>query len=88
MFIIRIIYIYTTVSSNIIVSRQTLLSLLPPSCMVVPIRDLGNITSNTLIFYESTLNMVTNNDINIVSTRSMLFFIVKATIMMRYKVAL
>ena len=32
--------------------------------MVAPIRDLGNITANTLTFYESTSNMATIDDID------------------------
>ena len=41
----------------------SLLSLLPPSCMVVPIRDLGNITSNTLTIHETTLSITANEDV-------------------------
>ena len=41
-----------------------LLFLLPPSCMVKPIRNLENITSNILTIYKSTLNMTTNDDVD------------------------
>ena len=40
------------------------LSLLPPSCMVAPIRDMGNITANTLTICEPTYNMAVNDDID------------------------
>ena len=43
---------------------SSLLSFLPLSCMVAPIRDLGNITSKTLSICESTLNMTASNDID------------------------
>jgi len=42
-----------------------LLSLLLPSYMVVPIRDLGNLTSKTLSIHESTLNMTVSNNMDI-----------------------
>ena len=39
------------------------LSLLPLSCKIAPIRDLGNITSDTLTFYAITLNMASDDNI-------------------------
>ena len=51
-----------------------LLSLLLPSCMVVPIKDLENITSDTLTIHESTHNMTTSNDVGMgVDSFSQLF---------------
>ena len=39
------------------------LSLLPPSCKIAPIRDLGNMTSDTLTFYAITLNMALDDNV-------------------------
>ena len=51
-----------------------LLSLLLPSCIVVSIKDLGNITSDTLTIHESTLNMTASNDMSMgVDSFSQLF---------------
>ena len=48
------------------IATAPLLSLLPPSCMVVPIRDLGNIASFTSTFHSTTNIMASNDDINLV----------------------
>ena len=39
------------------------LSLLPPSCKIAPIRDLGDMTFDTLTFYAITLNMASDDNI-------------------------
>ena len=44
-----------------------LLSLLPPSCIVVPIRDQRNITSSATSMSFNSLNFITEQDINMVT---------------------
>ena len=43
-----------------------LLSLLPLSCIVAPIRELGNITLSTIVMSSNTSNIASNQDINMV----------------------
>ena len=46
--------------------HDILLSLLPPSCMVAPIRELGNITLSTATTCSTTNNMASIQDIDMV----------------------
>jgi len=45
---------------------MSLLSLLPPSCIVAPIRELGNITLFTATTCSTTSNMASIQDIDMV----------------------
>ena len=45
---------------------SSLLPLQPPSCMVAPIREIGNITSSTSVLWFTTLNIFPTNDVNMV----------------------
>jgi len=40
----------------------SLLSLLPPSCIVAPIRELGNITSDTFTLHATMNKMASEKD--------------------------
>jgi len=52
----------------------TLLSLLPPSCMVAPIRELGNITSDTFTLCATMNKMASEKDVVIEGDSFDLFF--------------
>jgi len=55
------LFYFLNLDKNVVTA---LLFLLPPSCMVEPIRNLENITSNILTIYKSTLNMTANDDVD------------------------
>ena len=65
-----------------------LLSLLPPSCMVAPIRELRNITYDTFTLCTTTNKMASDKDIVMRVTLLTCFSTILTTIMMRYMVTL